>query len=40
MTLDFLYLISPGWVVMFLDSNHTVFIFRSEFDLLDVLLAL
>ena len=30
---------SPGWVVMFLDSYHTIFTFRSEFDLLDVVLA-
>ena len=29
MTLDFLLLISPDWVVMFLDSHHTVFTFRS-----------
>ena len=30
---------SPGWVEMFLDSHHTVFTFRSEFGLLDVVLA-
>ena len=29
MTLDFLLLISPGGVVMFLDSHHTVLTFRS-----------
>ena len=28
-TFDFLELISPGWVVTFLDSHHTVFTFRS-----------
>ena len=28
-TLDFPYLIFRGWVVMFLDSHHTVFTFRS-----------
>ena len=28
MTLDFLLLIFPGWVVMFLDSHHTVSTFR------------
>ena len=27
--MDFLLLISPGLVVMFLDSHHTVFTFRS-----------
>ena len=36
MTSGLLKLISTGWVVMFLDSHHTEFIFRSEFDLLDV----
>ena len=38
-TLDFLSSIPPGWVVMFLDSNHTVFTFRSWLDLLGVVLA-
>ena len=27
--MDFLLLISPGWVVVFLDSHHTVFTFRT-----------
>ena len=39
MTLYFLLLISPSWVVMFLDSHHTVFTFRNKFDFLDVVLA-
>ena len=29
LTSDFLWSISPGWVVMFLDSNRTVFTFSS-----------
>ena len=33
MTLDFLSSISPGWVLMFLDSHRTVFTFLSWFDL-------
>ena len=32
MTLDFLSSISLGWMVMFLDSHRSVFIFRSKFD--------
>ena len=36
---DFLSLISPGWVVMFLDSDHTVFTFRSCLALLFGILA-
>ena len=39
MTLDFLLLISYGWVVTFKDSHRTVFIFRSWLDLLHVVLA-
>ena len=39
MTSDFLLLISHGWVVTFNDSHRTVFIFRSWFDLLGVVLA-
>ena len=39
MTLDFLLLISHGWVVTFQDSHPTVFTFRSWLDLLDVVLA-
>ena len=38
MTLHFHSLISPGWVVMFLDSRRMVFIFCSWFDLLYVVL--
>ena len=38
MTLHFHSLISPGWVMMSLDSRRTVFIFCSWFDLLDVVL--
>ena len=34
MTSDFLLSISPGWVVMFLDSHLMVFIFLSLLDLL------
>ena len=40
MTSGFLWLISPGSVVVFLSSHHKEFIFRSWFDLLDVVLAL
>ena len=39
MTLDFLSSIFPGRVAMFLDSNRTVFTFRSWLDLLVVVLA-
>ena len=39
MTLDFLFLISHGWVVTFPDSHRTVFTFRSWLDLLGVVLA-
>ena len=39
MTSDFLSSISPGWVMMFLDSNRTVFAFLSWLDLLGVVLA-
>ena len=39
MTLDFLLLISHGWVVTTLDSHRTVFTFRSWLDLLGVVLA-
>ena len=39
LTSDFLSSISPGWMVLFLDSNWTVFTFRSWLDLLDVVLA-
>ena len=39
MTLDFLSLISHGWVVRSLDSHRTVFTFRSWLDLLGVVLA-
>ena len=39
MTLDFLSLISYGWVVTSLDSHRTVFTFRSWLDLLGVVLA-
>ena len=39
MTADFLSSISPGSVVMFLDSHRTVFTFRSWLDLLGVVLA-
>ena len=39
MTSDFLSSISPGWVVMFQDSHHTVFTFLSWFDLLGVVQA-
>ena len=39
MTLVFLSSISPGWVVMFLDSNRTLFTFRSCLDLRGVALA-
>ena len=35
----FRYLISPGWVVMSLESNRTVFTCPSWLDLLDVVLA-
>ena len=38
-TSDFLSSISPGWVVMFLDSNRTVFTFCSWLDMLGVALA-
>ena len=38
-TSDFLSSISPGWVVMFLDSHRTVFTFLSWLDLLGVVLA-
>ena len=38
-TSEFLSSISPGWVVMFLDSHHTVFTFLSWLDLLGVVLA-
>ena len=37
-TLDFLSSIFPGWVVMFPDSNRTVFTFLSWLDLLGVAL--
>ena len=40
MTFDFLSLIQPGWVVIFLDSHLVVLIFSSWFDLLDVVLVL
>ena len=39
MTSDFLSSISPGWVVIFLDSNRTVFTFLSLLDMLGVALA-
>ena len=39
MTSDFLSPVSPDWVVMFLDSHRMVFVFRSWFDLLGVVLA-
>ena len=39
MTSDLQSSISPHWVVIFLDYHRTVFIFRSLFDLLDVVLA-
>ena len=39
MTLDFLSLISHGWVVTSLDSHRTVFTFRSWLDLLGFVLA-
>ena len=39
MTSDFLSSISPGWVVMFLDSHLMVFTFLSWLDLLGVALA-
>ena len=39
MTSDFLLSISPGWVVMSLDSHRTVFTFLSLLDLLGVVLA-
>ena len=39
MTLDFMSSISPGSMVMFLDSLHTVFILRSWQDLQGVVLA-
>ena len=39
MTLDFLLLISHGWVVTSLDSHRMVFTFLSWLDLLDVVLA-
>ena len=39
MTSDFLSSISPGWVVMFLDSNRLVFTFLIWLDLLCVVLA-
>ena len=29
----------PWWVMMFLDSHHTEFMFRNRFNLLDVVLA-
>ena len=38
MTSDFLSSISPGWVVMFLDSRLVVFTFLSELDLLGLAL--
>ena len=39
MTSNFLSSISPGWVVMFLQSNRIVFTFRSWLDLLGVAIA-
>ena len=39
MTSDFLSSISPGWVVMFLDSHRTVLTFLCWLDLLGVALA-
>ena len=39
MTLNFLLLISHGWVMTFPDSNNTVFTFRSWLGFLDVILA-
>ena len=39
MTSDFLSSISPGWVVMFLDSHRMVFTFLSWLDLIGVALA-
>ena len=39
MTSDFLSSISPGWVVMFLDSNLMVLTFLSWLDFLGVALA-
>ena len=39
MTSDFLSSISPGWVVMFLDSHRMVFTFLSWLDLLGVAVA-
>ena len=39
MTSDFLSSISPGWVVMFLDSHRMVLTFFSWLDLLEVALA-
>ena len=39
MTSDFLSSISPGWVMMFLESNHMVFTILSWLDLVGVALA-
>ena len=39
MTSDFLPSISPGWVVMFLDSHRMLFTFLSWLDLLEVVRA-
>ena len=39
MTLDLLSSISPVWLIMFLDSNRTLFTFRIWLDLLGVVLA-
>ena len=39
MTSDFLLLISHGWVVTSPDSHHTVYVFCSWLDLLDVVQA-
>ena len=36
MTSDFLLSITPGWVLMFLDSHRMVFTFLSWLDLLGV----